>query len=465
MANSSKAIVPLLDWQRTYIEDDSRFKFVAASVQSGKSFGTSLEFCLERMKAGRALGIMLSASERQSVELMEKVKMHTRAWDLKFDDGFFGSTEIIEHKATFPNGNRIIALPANPDTARGYSGDVFLDEFALHRDSRAIWAAMMTRATRGYKVRVASTFKGTENKFYELAKLLGLHDGVAPEAQPVKRNGWSGHWVDIYMAAAQGMPVDIAGQQAAIDDEEIWLQDYCNVPMSGADGYIPLELILAAESGEASLEWDGQARPGLCAGFDFARKRDGSVILIGEPVADLCVVRGAIWMNRMTFEEQKALARPVAAAVEAGGGRFCMDATGIGAQLGEELGREFPCVEAVDFGSSVETGAKTEEGAAIRQPVKERMAGELKRRFEERTLRMPESAKLRRACGAVKRYIGPTGKIRLDAARTDTHGHADEFWALALLVSAMTGSRTYVPASSVGLGGRTTMSGLMERVF
>ena len=293
MVTLAKPIVPLLEWQKSYIEDESRFKFVVASVQSGKSFGTSLEFCLERMKAQRALGIMLSASERQSVELMEKVKMHTRAWDVKFDDGFFGSTEIIEHKATFPNGNRIIALPANPDTARGYSGDVFLDEFALHRDSRAIWAAMMTRATRGYKVRVASTFKGTENKFYELAKLMGLHDGVRPGTQPVKAQGWSGHWVDIYMAKEQGMPVDIEGQKAAIDDEEIWLQDYCNVPMSGAEGYIPLELILAAESGEASIEWDGQTRPGLSAGFDFARKRDGSVIVIGEPVADLVVVRGA----------------------------------------------------------------------------------------------------------------------------------------------------------------------------
>ena len=466
MLTPIKPIVPLLDWQRNYIEDESRFKFVAASVQSGKSFGTSLEFCLERMKAGRALGIMLSASERQSVELMEKVKMHTRAWDIKFDDGFFGSTEIIEHKATFPNGNRIIALPANPDTARGYSGDVFLDEFALHRDSRAIWAAMMTRATRGYKVRVASTFKGTENKFYELAKLLGLHDGVAPERQPVKRNGWSGHWVDIYMAAAQGMPVDIEGQKAAIDDEEIWLQDYCNVPMSGADAYIPLELILAAESSEAQLEWDGRSRPGLCAGFDFARKRDGSVIIIGEPLADLCVVRGAIWMNRMTFAEQKTIARGVAAAVETGGGRFCMDATGIGAQLGEELGKEFPCVEAVDFGSSMDTGAKTEAGDVVRQPVKERIAGDLKRRYEERTLRLPESSRLRRAAGAVKRYIGPTGKIRLDAARTDTQGHADEFWALALLVAAMSGSGHYQSMADFGaVGGRTVLGNFMGRKF
>ena len=297
---SHSPIVPLLEWQRNYIEDESRFKFVAASVQSGKSFATSLEFCLNRIKKPD-LGIMLSASERQSVELMEKVKMHTRAWDVKFEDGFFGQTEIIEHRATFPGGGRIIALPANPDTARGYSGDVFLDEFALHRDSRSIWAAMMTRATRGYKVRVASTFKGTENKFYELAKMLGLADGVRPEAQPVERNGWSGHWVDIYMAKEQGMPVDIEGQKAAIDDEEIWLQDYCNVPMSGAENFIPLELVLGCESAEAQLEWDGRTEPGLCAGFDVGRKRDLSVIVIGQPAADLVVVRGMIWMARMPF--------------------------------------------------------------------------------------------------------------------------------------------------------------------
>ena len=460
-----KPIVPLLDWQKAWIADESRFKWVAASVQSGKSFATSLDMAMERLEKN-SLGIMLSASERQSVELMEKVKMHTRAWSAEFEDGFFGATEIIEHRAKFPGGGRIIALPANPDTARGYSGDVFLDEFALHRDSRSIWAAMMTRATRGYKVRVASTFKGTENKFYELAKMLGLHDGVRPERQPVKRNGWSGHWVDIYMAKEQGMPVDIEAQKAAIDDDEIWMQDYCNVPMSGAENYIPLELVLACESGEANLVWDGKSRPGLCAGFDVARKRDMSVIVLGEPMADLVVVRGMIEMPRMRFADQKKIAREVAAAVTEGGGRFPMDATGLGAQLAEELHEEFPCVEPVEFGSRVESGGETTEGKVVTVPVKERMAVSLKKRFEERTLRLPESSKLRRACQAIKRYVGPTGAIRFDAVRTDA-GHADEFWALALMVAGTEGpGRVYVPAKDVGLvGGRTVLSGLMGRAF
>ena len=31
---------------------------------------------------------------------------------------------------------------ANPDTARGFSANVFLDEFAFHKDSREIWKAL-----------------------------------------------------------------------------------------------------------------------------------------------------------------------------------------------------------------------------------------------------------------------------------------------------------------------------------
>jgi phage FluMu gp28-like protein len=463
--------VKLLAWQRRWLEDDSRFKFVAAAAQAaGKSFVCSLEMCLDRLREDSAnLGILLSASDRQSVELMEKVKMHTQAWGVAIESGYFENTSVVQHVARFPNGKRLIALPANPDTARGYSGDLFLDEFALHRDSKAIWAAGMTRASRGYKVRVASTFKGTDNKFYELAKDLGLHTGIRPESQPVRVNGWSGYWVDIFMAHEQGAPVDPEAMRQAIGDDEIFLQDYGNVPMCGAESFIPLELILSCESGAessgASLEWDGFSRAGLCAGFDVARKRDLSVIAIGEPVAGLLVVRGMIWMPHMKFADQKKMAREVAAAVEKGGGRFAMDATGIGAQLAEELAGEFPCVEPVEFGSRVESGGKTGGGKRITAPVKERMAADLKRRFEERTIRIPEAAAIRRACQAVKRYIGPTGAIRFDAAHTDA-GHADEFWALAMLsAAATTGRRNYGPASTAGLIGKPVVAGLMERVF
>ena len=460
------AIVPLLDWQRQWSEDDHRFKLVVAAAQaSGKSFVTSLEMALDRLEErGANLGILLSASERQSIELMEKVKMHTRAWGVSFEDGYFEQTSIVEHRAIFANGKRLIALPANPDTARGYSGDLLLDEFALHRDSKAIWAAGMTRVIRGFKVRVASTLKGVNNQFGELTKMLGLAEGIAPERQPVERQGWHGYWVDIYMAVAQGSPVDPEAMRQAIGDEDIWLQDCCNVPVEDGSQYIPLALILGCESSEASVDWDHQARPGLCAGFDVARTRDLSVIVLGEPVGPLAIVRGVISMRQMKFADQKKVCREVAAAVEASGGRFAMDATGMGMQLGEELHDEFPCVEPVNFATAVESPMKDEEGKAVKQLVKERLAGILKRRCEERTIWLPESVALRRAFQAIKRYVGATGAVRLDAQRSEK-GHADEFWATALMCGAMEGPRDYVPASEGGLVGEPVGAGLMGREF
>ena len=53
--------------------------------------------------------------------------------------------------------------------------------------------------------------------------------------------------------------------------------------------------------------------------------------------------------------------------------------------------------------------------------------------------RLPESVQLRREFQAIKRYLGPTGAVRLDAERSDKAGHADWFWASALLCAAAEG--------------------------
>ena len=463
----SPTIVNLLEWQKNWINDEARYKLVVASAQSGKSFGTSLEFTMDAIGGKAPLGIFLSASDRQSMELMEKVKLHVKAMGAasEYDAEFWKGTSIMQHTARFGNGCRLIALPANPDTARGYSGNLFFDEFAMHRDSKAIWAAGMTRATRGYKVRVASTLKGLKNKFGELTKMLGLADGVAPTPNPLVRNGWSGHWVDIFMAAKQGAPVNPEQIRQSLDDEDIWLQEYCNMPMEDGSDFIALALILACENSEASLDWAGNATPGLCAGFDVARKRDGSILVIGEPVGPLAIVRGVKVLSRLSFAEQFKVCAEVAEVVEASGGRFAVDATGIGMQIAEQLSEKFPCVEAVNFATSVETGQLDSENKPVKVLVKERMAGILKRRVEERMIWLPESVQLRREFQAVKRYVGPTGAVRLDSERTDK-AHADWFWATALMCAAMEGQARRQPMKThSAIGGQTVLGSFMGRVF
>ena len=464
--------IPLTDSQRAFLEDDSQFRWWAAARQTGKSHCMAADSILPCIERPRNLEILLSRGERQSVELMEKARQQCQALGVAAEmlEGFFKDTSLLQHTITFPNQSRIIGLPANPDTARGYSGNVKLDEFGLHANSREIWAALAPSATRGYRIAAASTFKGVANKFYEIGKEMGLHTGERPAAQPVRVGVWSGHWTDVHMSAEQalktlGLKIDVETLRAAIGDEEVWAQEFLNIPMAGADSFITLDMILACESGEATFEWDGKLRPGLCAGYDVARKRDGSVIFLGYPVGPLLAICGVIVLNGMTFADQKKICRGVGEAVEEAGGRFAMDATGIGMQLGEELHAEFPCVEPVNFATAVDSGLLDKDGKPIKVGVKERMAGILKRRCEDRTIWLPDSVQLRREFQAVKRYVGPTGAVRLDAERSEKGGHADWFWACALLCGAMEGARNYVPASQCGLMGRGITSGLMERVF
>src|ERR1051325_1390441 len=115
---------------------------------------------------------MLSAGLRPSYELMLKVQQHCQGLGSACNlVGRQDSPELTRLEARLSRGARIIALPANPMTARGYSADVFLDEFAMHHDDRAIWAALLPSLMRSDgELDVASTPRGRNNIFFELQR-------------------------------------------------------------------------------------------------------------------------------------------------------------------------------------------------------------------------------------------------------------------------------------------------------
>ncbi len=75
---------------------------------------------------------------------------------------------------------RIKVLAANPRTARGFSGDLILDEFAFHEDSAAIWEAAepILASNPDFRCRIASTGNGKHNMFYRMANGVGFNDGT-----------------------------------------------------------------------------------------------------------------------------------------------------------------------------------------------------------------------------------------------------------------------------------------------
>lgn len=390
----------LYPYQERWIKDRSRLKIWLAARQIGKT--TAL--CFEALKLAtekRCSILILSTTERQSMEVMDRIAslldVFKRVVDLKL---------IRESRSEImlPNRSKIVALPASPTTVRGYSGHVFLDEFAFHKDSKAIWTAMLPIISKGYSVRVVSTPAGKSGKFYELW-------------ENAEKLGFSKHKVTIYDAIKDGLKVDIELFKRTMDPDAFAQEFECEF-IDEAFSYFPLEMILDAVSSECD-SWDGIRRGIFYMGIDIGRKRDITAIVIVEKLGDVFYVRHIDEMHKENFEAQRLKIEMLKNTYQPH--RICIDSTGLGMQLAEELQKK--------YGSLVEPITFT-------MPVKEHLVTYVRMLFERRALKIMSHQGLIRDIHSIKKYLTLSGNIRFDADRTESEGHGDYFWALALACHA-----------------------------
>jgi len=410
-----KAAVPLFGYQQRWFLDRSRFKLGKFARQTGKTFTTTLEIvddCFQAAVQGRrARWVILSRGERQAAEAMnEGVKLHAKAYQMAFDDaeydwkGDSGSYKALE--VTLPGGSRITALPANPDTARGFSANAYLDEFAFHRDSAAIWKALFPVISNGWKLRITSTPNGKAGKFYEL--------DTATDAV------WSRHSVDIVQAVADGLPRDIAELQAGIADDDAWAQEYMLKYLDEASAWLTYELISSVEHEDAGFSEAYQGGP-CFVGRDIGRRNDLHVITVLELIGDVLWERKRVEQKRATFADMDAEFDDVMS--EFNVARACIDQTGMGEKVVEDAQRR--------YGSRV-------EGVLFTSASKLIMATQGKQRFEDRTVRIPMGdVPYRSDLHKLRKVAGPTGVPRFVADRDEDH--ADRTWALFLGINAAAG--------------------------
>ncbi|MGH9432535.1 MAG: terminase large subunit domain-containing protein [Terriglobia bacterium] len=457
-----KPILQLLPYQRRWVEDQSQLKIVVKGRQTGYSFTATVRAvlrCLER----RTTWIFLSKGERQSRLLMEKVQDHVQSCGILLqasESQFFEGTMLRQLEVRFPNGSVIYGLPANPDTARGYSGNVTLDEFAFHQDAEKIYTSLYPTITRGYSLEVISTPNGQGGKFFQLAKEAELADNTAgdpteraPEIGGRAPSRWSGHWCDIYKAVREGMKVDIEALRAGVDDET-WRQEFCCEFISGGSQWIAPELFQQCVSSEASSNFDFQLssldRPdssleNLYAGWDIARYKDASVIWISELVGDVSWTRGIIEMRKIPTPDQIREARALMPYLR----RMNIDKSGMGLAIFEALERDYP--------------GKV-EGVQFTQGRKESMAVLAKRRMEEAKVRLPDDDRIRQSFRSVQKTVNSLGQPRFDAEHDEKYGHADHWWAFCMAEAAAE-RPSYHLAGVGGLVGRPTFAGMKSRVF
>lgn len=421
------AAVPLHRYQKRWFLDRTRFKIGMFARQTGKTFTTTLEIvddCHEaESTGGRTKWVILSRGERQAREAIDAVKTHCRAYSMAVEEieGELAVEREDGSKATYkmlevrlPGGSRIIGLPANPDTARGFSANVYLDEFAFHADSRAIWRALFPVISAGWKIRITSTPNGKANTFYTL--MTG------------KSAVWSRHQVDIYTAVADGLARNVEELRDGLDDPDAWAQEFELKWLDEASAWLDFDLI-------SSVEHDAAGDPagylgGMCyIGNDIARKKDLWVAWVWERVGDVLWTREISVLRRATFAAQDAEMDRLVGTKDAPGvyrvGRICMDETGMGSKPVEDAKARY--------------GDDRVEGVVFTGNTKLALATEAKAAFQDRAVRIPMGdPKLRADLHSLRKLTSATGAPRFDtdAGEEGADSHADRAWAGFLGISA-----------------------------
>lgn len=328
MASTNNTV--LYDYQKRWLQDDSRFKVAMFARQTGKTFTTTLEIVLDCLaheaKGEKTRWVILSRGERQAKEAInEGVKVHLNAMGIVceiMEVPFSPTLNALE--VIFPNGSKITALPANPDTARGFSANVFLDEFAFHADSREIWKALFPVISAGWKLRVVSTPNGKGNKFYELMTDL-------------ENTEWSRHQTDIYQAVADGLPRNIEQLRKGLNDEDAWAQEFELKWLDEASSWLSFDLIDSVEHIDAGKPELYQG--GSCfVGMDIAARNDLTVIWVLELVGDVYWTRELITLKRVPLREQLEELNRVMKQYHVVGGN--LDQTGMGEKMVEDAQAE-----------------------------------------------------------------------------------------------------------------------------
>jgi len=462
-------VLEVRPYQQRWIDDRSRFKFAVKSARIGYSFATAYEAVEDCLAHPNTTWTVLSASKPQSVEfigehvrkILEAMQAYATITEEDFVDELGKAEDVLVTVARFPNGSRIVALPANPRTARGYPGNAILDEFAHHDKSYSIWAAISRQVALGNdKLRVLSTPNGQQGKFYDLAREFKLTDKIPPEPNPKTDEFWSAHFVNIHMAIADGCPVNLAALRSLFKgDKQTEDQEFNCAFLKGGDPWITLDLIANAENADAWMEKPAKwitTNPLYC-GIDVARDGDRTCIWLLEKIGDVFWTRHVQWIHNMPFfvppsstkpDQAKTLLPFVKLAT-----RTAIDSTGLGLGLYEWLAAQVPGrVMGVNFGGSVKQEKDERQSVgADTVKIKTDMAVRLKEFFEKAHLRIPHDDEVREEIQAIKReYSG--GAIKFDAPRIEIEGltpggkkekvfqHADAFWAVAMGLLAGSGA-------------------------
>jgi len=399
------------------------------------------EFCLKAAQACDTLNTTYVSEDKSPNLVYENMRMEIR---------------ITRQVNGRNHVGRIKVLAANPRTARGFSGDLILDEFAFHENSHAIWQAAepILAANPEYLCRIASTGNGRHNLFYRMAGGPGPDDGTnftsAAGFTVCRLTRTEAHklGVQIYDPNTR-RPITPAEARAKALDKLAYDQNYeCKFNDENMC-LLTQELIQQAERdgipiddqtwSPASMDRLRRAEGILSLGGDIGRHRDLTVFAVLEKIGQNKRIVALLRLAGMRLPDQQRQLDPILGLPKFH--RACLDMTGLGLGLVEYAQERWGAykVQGVNFAATelISDRIRAEGRPAETARVTEIMATELLGAFEDGslTIEVALDADAREDLRKPEKITSPGGRVSIAATRTEA-GHADHFWAFALALRA-----------------------------
>lgn len=416
-------------YQRAFLQNRSRFRWITKSRQVGYSFIFALE-ALARCHLRDGHTVVFVSYNLEDAK--EKILIARQVFDelpLAYQKKLIvdSKTELaFESNSSSKKISRIISVPAK--APRGKKGDVILDELAHILNDREVYSGSTALILRSHgQITGCSTPLGRRGIFWEIAtEELRKYPHHTRQEIP----WWLSRFFcrDVKQAAEEAPNLSTEervhrfGTQAIVqqldslpteDFEQEFECKFCDESYS----FYPYELILPNTSSDLALCDDFTDLPfpegRIVAGFDVGRTRDRSELAVFEERGDRFTCRMLRSYDQVPFAEQEADLRRMLGTLPVA--RLSVDKSGIGMNLAENLAREYPQVSAESFTND----------------SKERWATDFKILLQRRDVVLPRDREMVGQIHSIKRKVLPSGKISFDAERTN-RGHADRFWAIAL---------------------------------
>ena len=474
-----------LNYQLAWINDPSQISIRDKSRRTGGTQTVAFEALLwafETKMKDRDIWFT-SADKKAAEEFIRAAEMWARIFNLVSEivsEPLIGPEDkeedfYLKYEIRIPLGNnefiRVNALASNVNSFHGKQGFMIVDEMARHKDQVGVWEGAFPATIWGYPLRVISTQNGR-----------GLFFQLTEDCKKGKHPDWGYHHTDIFEAIADGLLDKILQGQGKLQPNEkaskkqidqwvdkirkscltasVWNQQFLCKAEDDNVAFLPYPLIYAVQDPNILLtqdiikvQWDGKEPDEIYGpddprskwvidavkkfkdwflsqkfeesyiGTDIGRHKDLTVSWFSEKIIGIKTTRLILELYRMPFWVQKLLLSAVTSHPSVR--RHRIDKNGLGENLAEDLGYE--------FGQRV-------EAVVLSNTSKEKMAYRFKAEFEDRTIRIPENSILAADLHMPKKETTDSGTTRFKVtkevdAEGNEIGHADRFWAGALMVT------------------------------